>query len=97
MSRKSAPTVITPEIQAVLVRWQRFATKNNIRLAPPEFISDMGFKAKACLEYNEACICKPRERLVCPCKECLPEVKRDGHCFCHIFISHEFANKYGWK
>ena len=90
MSRKSNPTVITPEIQAVLDRWTKFAEKNNIRLAPTDYISDMGFKAKVCIEYNGACICKPQERLHCPCKECLSEVEKDGRCFCHIFVCDTF-------
>ncbi len=81
VSRNTKPTPMTPEIQSVLNKWQDFAVKNNIRVAPPSVISDIAFKAKVNLEYHGACICKPRERPVCPCPECLIEVKRDGRCF----------------
>ena len=92
MARRVIKTQVTPEIQAVLDRWQYFANKNNILLAPTSVISDMAFKAKANIEYSGACICKRYERPVCPCPECLPEVKRDGICFCHIFCSQDFLD-----
>ena len=79
--RKPNPTPITPEIQNVINRWNDFAEKNNILLAPSSFISDIAFKAKVNLQYNGACICKRYERPICPCPECLGEVKRDGWCF----------------
>ncbi len=89
---KSKVTQITPQIQAVLNRWTKFAQSNHILLAPPSVISDMAFKAKVYLEYGGACICKRYERPVCPCHECLGEVKRDGMCFCHIFVSNDFPS-----
>jgi hypothetical protein len=84
-------TDITPEIQNVINRWDEFAKANDI-----EFYNSEGSWAKRCLELNGACILKPSQRPVCPCKECLSEIKKDGHCFCHIFRSHEYANKYEW-
>lgn len=93
---KNNMTPRTPEIDMVLLRWHTFANQNDIMVAPPQFISDMAFKAKVNIEYSGACICKPRERLVCPCPECIPEVQRDGKCFCHIFISKQFATQHGW-
>jgi hypothetical protein len=78
MTKSNSRTPRTPIIQEVIDRWNDFATKNNIRLAPPEFISDIGFKAKVNVEYGGACICKRKERPVCPCPECLGEVVKDG-------------------
>jgi hypothetical protein len=82
---------ITPEIQNVIDCWDEFAKANDI-----EFYSSEGYWAKRCLELNGACILKPSQRPICPCKECLSEIKRDGHCFCHVFRSHEYGNKYEW-
>jgi ferredoxin-thioredoxin reductase catalytic subunit len=87
MSRKTNPTVITPEIKAVIDEWEKFAKENDIQVAPPSVISDIAFKAKANIEYGGACICKRYERPVCPCPQCLDEVKERGLCFCHIFTS----------
>jgi hypothetical protein len=84
------PLEITPEIQNVLNRWKEFAKANDI-----EFDSSGGYWAKKCFERNGACICDPIGRPVCPCEECLSEIKRDGHCFCRIFESHEFADESG--
>jgi hypothetical protein len=80
MSRKSKPTVITPEIQEVLNRWNDFAKKNNIRVAPPSVISDIAFKAKVNIENGGRCICD-RNRPTCPCPQCLTEVQTKGLCF----------------
>lgn len=73
---------ITPQIQAVLDKWTTFAQSNGLQFYPA---TDINFKAKVVVEYNGACPCKRYERPICPCKECLPEIKRDGFCFCHIF------------
>ena len=81
MSRKSIPTQMTPQIQEVINRWNYFANKNGIRLAPTTVISDMAFKAKANLDYGGACVCLPYDRPICPCPQCLTEIKRDGLCF----------------
>lgn len=90
MSKKITPTPITPQIQETLNRWNYFARKNNIRLAPPSVMSDMAFKAKASFESGNACVCKPKDRPICPCLECIGEIKRFGICWCHIFCSDEY-------
>jgi len=91
MGRKSTPTVITPEIQKVIDTWKDFAEKNNIRLAPSNF-TDVAFKAKVVLE-TEHCPCK-QDRKICPCAECLTEIKKDGWCFCRVFVAQNFEERF---
>jgi ferredoxin-thioredoxin reductase catalytic subunit len=92
MPKRISKTPITPEVQEVINRWRYFANKHGILLSPPSVISDIAFKAKINTEYSGACICKRYERPVCPCPECLPEVKSHGICFCHIFCSQEYID-----
>lgn len=88
---KAKPITITPEMQTVLNRWKYFATRNNLVFAP---WTDINFKARVVVEYHGACPCKRDERRLCPCPECLPEVKSNGQCFCHVFTTQEYVNKH---
>ena len=91
MSRSSRPTVITPEIQNLMNRWIDFALQNDI-----EVDCGLDYWAKVCVEHGGACNCRPSERPICPCGECLSEINKNGHCFCRIFKSHEYAKNIGW-
>ena len=75
MSRRSQATVITPEIKKVIEKWEKYAKDNNLVFSP---WTDIPFKAKVNVEYDGACVCKRYERSMCPCKECMQEVKTEG-------------------
>jgi len=65
-------------------RWDKFAEKNNLRLAT---WCDLDFKAKVIAEKNGGCPCAPEKRPWCPCPEALSEVRSNGECFCRVFVS----------
>lgn len=93
MTKVYKHTPVTPEIQNVIDAWKDFANHNHLRLND-KGISDLGFKAQVMLSYNGACICKPLERPVCPCKQCIPECQQNGMCHCHIFASEKWYSEH---
>lgn len=83
MSRKSKPTIITPEIQAKLDEWQKYADEHGIALST---ITNIPFCAKTTVETGH-CNCHSDRK--CPCDQLFTEIKGTGHCFCKVFWSNQ--------
>jgi len=80
----SKPKDWTNQEYALYLKLSKYAIDNNLELAN---ISGSLIQRIATIIKNKGrCPCLREKRPVCPCKECVDEVARDGACYCKLFV-----------
>ena len=91
-----SPAEKKEKFEKILQRSREYARENGICLNPNQKIVESLINALIEREekYGQGyCPCRvvsgdpeKDKDIICPCKFCLDEVKRDGHCHCFLFV-----------
>jgi ferredoxin-thioredoxin reductase catalytic subunit len=83
-------------IKKLLKDFDEYAKKNGFRLNPNEKIAEGVIRALLIREKSfgkKYCPCrklsndkKADKKIICPCDYHLEEIKKDGHCYCNLFV-----------
>lgn len=83
---------LTTKEHAILRRLEEFARLHNLELFNVK--GSLYDRVKTIANNGGACPCKPGKRPFCPCKECIQECKDKGWCFCMVFLSKDWGEKW---
>jgi len=84
------------KIEEIIKKYKEYALKNGFKLNPDKKVVENVIRGLLANEKKYGfryCPCRritndPAEdkKKICPCIWCLEEIKKDGHCFCHLFV-----------
>ena len=87
---------LNPQIQKLLQEYKAYAQEQGFQVNPNEQIAEG--VARAILMREQAfgekyCPCrkvtndkKADKKIICPCDYHQDEIKKDGHCYCNLFV-----------
>lgn len=81
------------EDKGLIKRMRKFAKKHRLAIYKWNFERKIDWM----VEHGGRCFCACWDRLKCPCKECLKEVKEEGSCLCSIFVTREWLRRHSIK
>ena len=85
--------LIIAEKDKVLRRLDVFAKRNNLELFNGK--GSLHVRVGTIARNNGACPCLPKERPHCPCPQAIQECKENGECFCRVFLTQDWEER--WK
>ncbi len=76
----------------MLHRLEKFTQRNGLELFNVK--GSLYGRVKTITMNGGVCPRLPKERPHCPCKECIHECRDKGWCFCRVFLSKDWREKW---